>query len=70
MKITATPVDDKDEEIDPDMPELGLVLEDDDDDGSDEDIEDTEDIVLEDEEIPDEEDGSDEGIEELDVDSL
>ena len=43
MKITATPVDDKDEEIDTDMPELGLVLEDeeiaDEEDCSDEEIE-------------------------------
>ena len=42
--MPATPVDDKDERIDPDMLELGLVLEDediadDDDDGSDEEIE-------------------------------
>ena len=28
FSITATPVDDKDEEIDPEIPELGLVLED------------------------------------------
>ena len=42
LKITATPVDDKDEEIDPEIPELGLLLEDedkaDDEEGSDEDI--------------------------------